>query len=119
MRHVACDLCGGNDTQFLFYGLDRIHGRNRDWRVVKCRRCDLMYLDPQPEPAELATFYPDDYYAFHSAPVSGLRRRIQERLTARWRGKADTSGWESWLAGIFRHHLSQPGPGAARPMLHP
>ncbi len=35
------------------------------FRVVKCRDCSLVYLNPRPDISELPTIYPSEYYAYH------------------------------------------------------
>ncbi|MBI2901301.1 MAG: class I SAM-dependent methyltransferase [Planctomycetes bacterium] len=105
MRHVSCDLCGADDPRFLFYGLDRVFRRDRDWRIVRCRRCGLMYLDPRPGPEEVAPYYEGDYYAFHAPAADGWRGRVREGVVRRWRGLSPRFGPTAWAAGLYRHHL--------------
>ncbi len=58
-----CLVCGSKDKRFLFMGKDRLHGVPGTFRVVKCRKCGLIMLDPQPSLNELAKYYPQDYHA--------------------------------------------------------
>ena len=55
----TCDLCGGSDFKPLpfYYEFEgqRLQG-------TQCRRCDLMFLDPQPTPAQLERLYGKDYF---------------------------------------------------------
>ena len=37
--HVACDLCGTDDPEFLF--------KKKPFRHVRCRRCGLVYATPR------------------------------------------------------------------------
>jgi len=54
LREVACNLCGSDARRPLAIenGLE----------VVRCRRCGLVYVTPQPTAEELARFY-DEYFA--------------------------------------------------------
>jgi SAM-dependent methyltransferase len=47
---------------------DRLLGIEGQFRVVRCARCDLHYLNPQPTMAELACYYPEDYQPFAVPP---------------------------------------------------
>ncbi len=54
MEQVPCNVCGGNDTRCLT--------ECGEFRIVRCQRCGLVYLNPRPAPAELASLYAD-YHA--------------------------------------------------------
>lgn len=60
-EHVVCNLCGADDTQWLFEGYDRLHGLPGRFNVVRCRQCDLIYLNPRPTQDSIGDYYPDDY----------------------------------------------------------
>lgn len=51
---VGCLLCGVDDT-ILRATID-------GWRVVCCRRCGLVYLNPRPAEAELEALYSEAYF---------------------------------------------------------
>lgn len=55
----TCDLCGSSDFKKLpfYYEFEgqRLQG-------TRCRRCALMFLDPQPTPAQLARLYGKAYF---------------------------------------------------------
>lgn len=52
--NIPCQLCGADDARLLF--------TKNFYNIVKCRRCGLTYLNPQPSPAELAALYSAGYY---------------------------------------------------------
>lgn len=58
---VNCVLCGQGDAAPLVEGPDRLHSLPGTFRLVRCRRCGLIYQNPRPSPAALAAYYPDDY----------------------------------------------------------
>ena len=39
-EHVCCEACGCG-------ALDDVRSRN-SWRLVRCRECDLVFLNPRP-----------------------------------------------------------------------
>jgi len=63
MNHVVCNHCGADDVSTVFQGGDLLHGLPGLFTLVRCNRCGLIYLDPQPPPEELAAYYPEDYEA--------------------------------------------------------
>ncbi|HSJ55659.1 MAG TPA: class I SAM-dependent methyltransferase, partial [Anaerolineae bacterium] len=75
MASTACDACGADDASFLFEGWDRLHGQPGHFRVVRCRRCGLIYLNPRPTPDAIGLYYPDDYRPY-IAPVRAARKRV-------------------------------------------
>ncbi len=50
--HVPCNLCGADDAEVLYDGLP----------VVRCRRCGLVYVQPQPSDEALAAVYTEAYF---------------------------------------------------------
>ncbi|HSJ56543.1 MAG TPA: class I SAM-dependent methyltransferase, partial [Anaerolineae bacterium] len=54
---------------------DRLHGQPGHFRVVRCRRCGLIYLNPRPTPSAIGRYYPDDYRPY-IAPVRAARKRV-------------------------------------------
>ena len=95
LDEVSCDLCGSDDCEPLISSVDRswpIQAGQPDanippgeWQLVRCRRCELVYLNPRPELAALGQFYPSDYYAYSQPPrvlSSSVKRRVKQFLRA-------------------------------------
>ena len=53
MKEINCNLCGKKDDEFLF--------EKNGYRIVKCRNCGLVYVNPQPEENEIEIFYQREY----------------------------------------------------------
>ena len=71
-----CPMCGSHRASRLFRQTDRLYGTTRqEFAVVRCGQCCLARLDPQPSPAELRRYYPDDYWF---APDASLVGRLEE-----------------------------------------
>lgn len=67
MKIISCDLCGNSDYRILYTTKDRSFPINGSFQLVKCSKCGLLYLNPQPEFEELQCHYPtEDYYAYQS-----------------------------------------------------
>lgn len=78
---VACPLCGVDDPALWRWGRDRLHGQPGWFRLVRCRDCGFVYLNPRPRRDRLLAFYPDDYVSYR-APLAaeGPLRRWERRL---------------------------------------
>ncbi|MEM2916596.1 MAG: class I SAM-dependent methyltransferase [Candidatus Woesearchaeota archaeon] len=61
---MNCLVCGSKDKRFLFIGKDRLHAIPGSFPVVKCRKCGLIMLDPQPSQKMIAKYYPARYHAY-------------------------------------------------------
>jgi hypothetical protein len=58
-----CPACDSRDARTLFETTDRLYRTTRQvFRVVECRQCRLLRLDPWPAPAEMSRYYPDGYW---------------------------------------------------------
>ncbi len=60
---------------------DRRYGVAGRFRVVRCRSCGLVYVNPRPDPASLGRYYPESYgphqeRAQHADPAGDLVRRL-------------------------------------------
>jgi SAM-dependent methyltransferase len=69
---IPCDHCGATSAQRLFEKGGDVY--------VRCDRCGLIYIAPQPTDAELAAIYDEHYYdawgsGLNAAHVADLKRR--------------------------------------------
>lgn len=56
---TACRICGSGDLAAVPFGY-RYHDR---WiGALRCRACGIIFLDPQPGPAEIAAMYSHEYF---------------------------------------------------------
>jgi SAM-dependent methyltransferase len=64
---VSCNNCGSNASTLVTEGVEHEYKNTTSdtFRVVKCKDCGLVYLNPRPDISELPTIYPSDYYAYH------------------------------------------------------
>jgi 2-polyprenyl-3-methyl-5-hydroxy-6-metoxy-1,4-benzoquinol methylase len=125
-EHVPCALCKDDDTVLLFEisgqslpgvyvdGVFRpVAGRER---IVRCRKCGLVYVNPRRAPAPgIQTYLPEQEWAYFQATRAnrqvgndGLLRRIEKLLGGPGRlldvgcgdglllAQAQRRGWEPW-----------------------
>lgn len=66
---VCCNNCGSINSSLVTEGVEHEYKNTTSdvFRVVKCRDCGLVYLNPRPDISELSTIYPSEYYAYHLA----------------------------------------------------
>jgi SAM-dependent methyltransferase len=60
-QQVPCRLCGAADADFLFDGMDRLYDVEGSFRYVRCKRCGLVYMNPQVVPECIGSLYPREY----------------------------------------------------------
>ncbi|MFT4710179.1 MAG: hypothetical protein ACI8Q9_001307, partial [Planctomycetota bacterium] len=83
-EEVTCCVCGGTDSELVAKGFDYEYKTSRDeWHYVKCKGCELVYLNPRPATSELGTIYPSNYYSFDESQRSnGLVTFFRRKLEA-------------------------------------
>ena len=53
MEYVKCNLCGFDDTKFILRARSRVTNEGKEFfKLAKCRRCGLVYINPRPEKEE-------------------------------------------------------------------
>lgn len=75
-----CNLCGSQDFRYLFTEHDRRHHIGGEFHLYQCRRCHLIFLNPQPEPEELKRHYPEDYSYFRPQNKGGIIKEFIQRI---------------------------------------
>lgn len=76
-EHVACPSCRADDAEEYRVSRDRLFRQPGVYRVVRCRRCGMIYTNPRPTFASLAKHYPNEYFCYlPPESLSGLRRFI-------------------------------------------
>lgn len=88
---VTCPLCDADDPALWRWGRDRLHGRPGWFRLVRCRQCEMIYLNPRPTRDTLMGFYPADYVSYRPPLALESRfRRWERRLGLARRCRAIT-----------------------------
>lgn len=82
---VPCCLCNRTDGEPVGVGEDFEYRTSPDsFLAVRCKGCDLVYLDPRPADTEFRRIYPDNYHAFaFSEERFGIVYKVRQRLEAR------------------------------------
>ena len=65
MKNRKCIACGSSDFVNLYLTHDRMFDIPEEYRVKKCKKCLLLFIDPQPTAAVLSQHYPSKrYYSY-------------------------------------------------------
>ena len=83
LESVPCAVCGADDPTALRWAGDQLSGKPGRFRLVRCRRCRLVYLNPRPAPRALAEWYFDGYEPHRPA---GPFRPTRRGALRRWVG---------------------------------
>jgi len=80
---VPCNLCGSVSRDVIARGPDfEYRTSDLEFSVVRCRKCNFVYLSPRPDVSELDRIYPPHYIPYRfdnylSPLVRWLRMRVQ------------------------------------------
>lgn len=60
-EYVSCNLCGSDDTRFLYAANSPRRNQIAKFNLVKCRKCGLVYANPRPTSKNIQAYYPKNY----------------------------------------------------------
>ncbi|EKD49274.1 MAG: ubiquinone/menaquinone biosynthesis methylase-like protein, partial [uncultured bacterium] len=68
MEYIKCDLCGADDYTRLYRLKQIFISKEAFFTLVKCKKCGLIYINPQPDKQEMLPYYMEleNYYAYKS-----------------------------------------------------
>ena len=73
-----CEICGCTDFKSLFKGRDKLIGTPGIFTLVRCRRCGVEFLNPQPSYLELEKYYdPDKYYSLKGIDKDSFKTKFK------------------------------------------
>jgi SAM-dependent methyltransferase len=76
MEYVRCNLCAGDETTLLFLAKDRDWNTGDSFRLVRCNRCGLVYINPRPDNEEMKKYYPPANWPRATANIDPDRAEI-------------------------------------------
>jgi 2-polyprenyl-3-methyl-5-hydroxy-6-metoxy-1,4-benzoquinol methylase len=89
LETIDCLQCGGSDHETIVITHDRLTRLGGNFRVVRCRDCQLAFTNPRPTDRARSLFYPDNYapHLQPDAPTGALQscRKGLERAALRRR----------------------------------
>ena len=76
MEYVDCELCGIDNTKFMFHVRDRNSSEKRVFNLVKCKTCGLAYLNPRPTKEKINEYYPPRYHSRAQKEIVDIEKTI-------------------------------------------
>lgn len=65
-EEIRCPLCNAADAELVLQA--PAEPEHTLYRLVRCRRCQMVYMNPRPDQTSIGQFYPDDYEAYRQPP---------------------------------------------------
>ncbi|PJZ69688.1 hypothetical protein CH373_08715 [Leptospira perolatii] len=59
MQTIACNTCGSEEFRPLF---SKLSSKEEEYRIVSCKECSLVQVNPQPSFEEVSKYYEDSYF---------------------------------------------------------
>lgn len=85
LEYVRCPLCESDDTKCLFERRDLTYKiTDIAFKVVRCRRCGLVYVNPKPREIDIHKYYPEEFYSPGGVDASQLLHEKREQLVRKY-----------------------------------
>ena len=85
MQYSACPVCKSDHQKMLFDRLDHTHYVTNDrFQVVRCCRCNMVFVNPRPHPIDIKSFYTPEFY---DVAITAEKLLEEKRTTLRARAK--------------------------------
>lgn len=75
-----CNLCGNTNFRFLFKSRDRMFDIEGEYKIVQCKFCGLIFLNPQPSEVELKKHYPANYYSLDGKYPRKIKKSLYRNI---------------------------------------
>lgn len=80
MQETICPVCGADDAvPEITTPAHMLDGSSEEFHFVRCRVCDLIYLNPRVPPEELSRYYPEYYLPYRGPSAWGKFAHIAAR----------------------------------------
>lgn len=99
-----CHLCGFETAETMPFGYAF---KNRFLQGVRCPRCAMVYIHPQPSAAEIEAMYAEEYFTEHSETVGAHGTDAYMESAQRSEGERKKSAAK--LDRLLRAHLPERG----------
>jgi SAM-dependent methyltransferase len=80
LERVVCNLCGSAQQTTVYEIPDTRFFPDECFTVVECDNCGLGFVNPRPSFAEIAKYYPREYY--QAQPTPDFHRYLMRRFAA-------------------------------------
>jgi 2-polyprenyl-3-methyl-5-hydroxy-6-metoxy-1,4-benzoquinol methylase len=86
MEYVKCNYCECDDPEMLYKTKDNFYGLGKDFSIVKCKNCGLVFLNPRPGSTEISHYYPQNLYYSQFPHTDLLKHKIKYLIYGSLRG---------------------------------
>ena len=80
LESVNCALCEQDNAELVLTSKDWLHHQPGEFRLVRCRQCGLVYVNPRPTRDSILKYYPADYEYAPTSAVSHRRKTWRQQL---------------------------------------
>ncbi len=81
MRKIKeCKICGGKNFTFLYKNYDKALNIKKFFNLVKCLRCGVIFINPQPSFKELSLHYSKKYYSLEKIKAREDSLKVKFRI---------------------------------------
>jgi 2-polyprenyl-3-methyl-5-hydroxy-6-metoxy-1,4-benzoquinol methylase len=77
----ACDVCGSYTARELYTASDRLRNDGELWTIAECSGCGVLRTLPELSDAELAGYYPEEYWGAPEPSQGWIRSSQSEKTT--------------------------------------
>jgi SAM-dependent methyltransferase len=107
LERVACNLCGSLNHTPVYEIPDVRFFPEERFTVVECANCGLGFVNPRPTFAEMAKYYPQDYYQLpQSAKTPGYLQKRYAAMVHFLKSSEDHGGTRKLLdVGVGKGHF--------------
>lgn len=121
LSYTKCNLCGSNNADLIIDLRRSKDSRVRQYRIVQCKQCGLIYLNPRPSKEKMASFYPENYLPFKKASIeeedSSLLKwarrqkynKMSRTIKAFFKDEPGALLDVGCSTGLFLNHMAQKG----------
>jgi 2-polyprenyl-3-methyl-5-hydroxy-6-metoxy-1,4-benzoquinol methylase len=83
MEEIDCVFCTSSSAELVIEGPDCMFGGSEVFRLMRCRGCGALYLNPRPLPSEIGHYYPSDYapYNVEERSSTGIKQWLRSSGT--------------------------------------
>jgi SAM-dependent methyltransferase len=82
MSNSACKICGNTDNNRIYIAKEMMFGLKDEFEYLECGNCQCLQIVTIP--ADLAKYYPEDYYSYFSkGEEHHIRRSLSKTLKRR------------------------------------
>tara|TARA_X000000950_G_scaffold241694_1_gene295475 strand:+ start:558 stop:1481 length:924 start_codon:yes stop_codon:yes gene_type:complete len=83
-KQINCPICNKNETDFLGHNGGKYHPNKKgiESKIFRCKKCSLIFANPQPLPINIQEIYVDaDNYFSYNATEDWEKRRNEHKKT--------------------------------------